>query len=260
MKKNKKLLILTLTAATSLVVSQVYTYPVIASQLAQAQTTITPTESDESPTPTGEKNATDSAKPQDETQIKSLRDKLASVVAEMRKKDQKVVAGDLKKLNGNTIEVDTVFGNTERAQFDDNLTKFYRIVGAATEEIKKTDIKEKQYIIVTGPHLDGIINANEIYVDEHFESRAGRITEVDSVNYTFKLETFEKDTLTVSVEKSTNQEYLNPASKLIEAGGFAKIKEGDIAHIVYGVTSIKDQKTNITPSRVFIIPAAYFVK
>lgn len=212
------------------------------------------------PDPSVTKVATESAKASDSAQIKSLRDRLASVVAQMRKKDQKVVAGDLKSFSGTSLELETVFGTTEKAQIDEALTKFYRITGAATEEIKREDIKEKQYIIVTGPHLDGVITANEIYVDEHFESRAGRITEVNSTNFTFKLETFEKDTLNVSVERSTNQEILNSKTLAIEQGGFTRIKEGDIAHIVYGVTSVKEQKVNVTPTRIFIIPAAYFVK
>ncbi len=216
-----------------------------------------------SPTPTGiseSKVATGSAESSDSAKIKPLRDRLASVVAEMRKKDQKVVAGDLKSISGTTLEVETVFGSTEKAQIDETLTKFYRIIGAATEEIKKTDIKEKQYVIITGPHLDGVINANEVYIDEHFESRAGRVTEVDSTNFNFKLETFEKETLNISVEKSTTQEILNIKTLNVEAGSFSRIKEGDIAHIVFGVKSVKEQKTSISPSRVFIIPVGYFTK
>ena len=204
--------------------------------------------------------ATSSAQASESAELKKLRDRLANVVSEMRKKEQKVVAGDLKSMNGSVLEVETVFGNTEKAQIDDTLTKFYRIIGAATEEIKRADVKNGQYVIVTGPHLDGVISANEVYVDEHFESRAGRITEVNSANFTFKVDTFEKETLTVSVDRGAAQEIMNSKTKRAEAGGFSRIKEGDIAHIVYSVTSLKDTRTTVTPNRIFVIPGAYFAQ
>lgn len=204
--------------------------------------------------------ASPSADVTDTTQIKTLRDRLASVVANMRKKDQKVVAGDLKKISGSSIELETVFGTSEKAILDEALTKFYRIVGAATEEVKREDLKEKQYIIVTGPHLDGETTANEVYIDEHFESRAGRITDVNATNSTLKLETFEKDTINVTISRSTTLEIMNNKTLAVEQGGFARIREGDIAHIVYPVRSISDKKLNITPSKVFVIGSTYFVK
>ncbi len=217
-----------------------------------------------SPTPsiTGSLNSLE-ASPSADTdtaQIKTLRDKLASVVANMRKKDQKVVAGDLKKISGSTVELETVFGSSEKAILDEALTKFYRIIGAATEEVKREDLKESQYIIVTGPHLDGKITANEIYIDEHFESRAGRITDVNTANATLKLETFDKDTISVTISRSTSLELLNSKTVAVEQGGFARIKEGDIAHIVYPVKSISEKKVSVTPSKVFVISSTYFTK
>lgn len=192
--------------------------------------------------------------------IRILRDRLASVVAELRKKDEQVVAGEIKTLDPKVIEVDTIAGATEQIQIDETLTKYYRIVGAAKEEIEQKDLKVGQYAIITSLSADGALSANEIYIDEPFDSKAGRITEIDSTNYTFKLETFDKETITVDIVKSVKQEVLNVSTLALEDSSFAKLKEGDTVHIVYPVKSIKQQPTIVTPARLLLIPLAYFNK
>jgi hypothetical protein len=228
------------------------------SVLAQPTSTETPLETT---TPGAESLvATDSASTGTPSDIRKLRDRLASVVAELRKKDEQVIAGEVKSIDTTNLEVDTISSIVEKIQIDDTLTKYYRISGAAKEEITQKDVKQGSYVIVTGLRTEGSFSANEIYIDEPFDSKAGRITEIDSNTNTFKLETFDKETLTVVINKSAYQEYLNPKTAAVEQGGFTKMKEGDTAHVVYALKSIKSQTTTITPARILVIPVGYFSK
>jgi len=202
--------------------------------------------------------ATDSATDTDLLDIRKRRDRFASVVAELRKKDEQIIAGQVKSIDTTSIEIDTIAGSVEKLQLDDLLTKYYRISGAAKEEIQQKDIKSGQYAIVTGFQSEGSLSANEIYLDEPFDSKAGRIVEIDSDNYTFKLESFDKETLTVSIDRNVTQEILDVKGTSLEMAGFARLKEGDTVHIVYPVKSIKQQTTFITPIRMLVIPLAYF--
>jgi hypothetical protein len=211
---------------------------------------------------TSEVEATKSAESSPSAFIKPLRDKLAEVVAKMRKDDQRVLAGEIVKLSEINFEVDTVFSSRERFVIDEALTKYFKITGSAIEEVKRQDLAIGQYIVVTGPNLDNVVNANEVFIDEHFETKSGRITQINLADFTFKMETFDKDELSVNIEKSTTQEILAFAgdSVSVQSGGFSKMKEGDIAHIVYGLPKINERKTQVTPTKLFIIPSAYFNK
>lgn len=204
--------------------------------------------------------ATDSATDTDLLDIRKRRDRFASVVAELRKKDEQIIAGQVKSIDTTSIEIDTIAGSVEKLQLDDLLTKYYQISGAAKEEIQQKDIKSGQYAIVTGFRAEGSLSANEIYLDEPFDSKAGRIIEIDGDNYTFKLESFDKETLTVSIDRNVTQEILNAKGTGLETGGFTRLREGDTVHIVYPVKSIKQQTTFVTPTRLLVIPLAYFNK
>lgn len=228
------------------------------SVLAQPTTSETPTETT---TPGAEGLvATDSANTDAPSNIRELRDRLASVVAQLRRKDERVIAGEIKSLNTTSLEVDTIAGAISKIQLDETLTKYYRITGAAKEEIELKDVKVGQYAIVTGLNTDGGFSANEIYIDEPFDSKAGRISEINSENFTFKLETFDKETISVNIERSVVQETLNPKTLALESSSFTRLKEGDTVHIVYPVKSIKQQPTIVTPARLLLIPLGYFNK
>lgn len=195
----------------------------------------------------------------DPDSLRMLRDKLASVVAELRKKDEQVVAGEVRVIEPNYLEIDTIAGVVQKVELDEALTKYFRVVGAAKEEIEPKDMVVGAYVLVTGLRTDGSFTANEVYIDEHFESKAGRVTELDATNLTLRLETFDKDILTVSVARSTTQELIN-ASGTLEASIFSRIKEGDTVHVVYAVSSLRTPVSAVTPTRLLVIPMGYLSK
>lgn len=212
--------------------------------------TTTPAEGDAvTPTPDSEGNTPN---------IRVLRDRLASVVAELRKKDEQVIVGEVKSVDTANLEVDTISGVVEKIQLDETLSKYYQITGAAKEEIEQKDVEVGNYVIATGIRTEGAFSADEIYIDEPFDSKAGRVTEINGTNFTFRLETFDKDVLTVNVDRSVNQEILVVSTLGLEGSSFSRLREGDTVHIVYPVNSIKTQVTNVTPIRMLVIPLAYF--
>ena len=240
------------------VVSGLVLYLPLRHALAQEETPVVLSETPAvSISPSEEKPASDSATT-DPADLRRLRDRLASVVAQLRKKDEQLVVGELKTVDTATLEIDTIAGVAQKVQLDETLSKYYRISGAAKEEIAQKDLKAGEYVIVTGMRTEGAFSANEVYVDEPFDSKAGRVTEINSTDYTLKVETFDKETITIDIDRSVTQEVLNTRGLNLEGASFATVKEGDTVHIVYPVKSIKKQITRITPTRILIIPLAYF--
>lgn len=208
-------------------------------------------------TPGADAPASDSATT-DPSDLRKLRDRLASVVAQLRKKDEQVIAGQVSSLQGAVMDVETLAGSTEKITLDDTLTKYYRISGAAKEERELKDVTTGAYVVITGLRTDGSFTANEIYEDEHFESKAGRVTDMDSTDYTLRVETYDKETITVIVGRGVTIEALNVTSQTLGSGSFTQIREGDTVHIVYPVKTLNQQVSSVTPTRILIVPLAYF--
>lgn len=195
-----------------------------------------------------------------EASIKNLRDRIASKVAQLRKRDEQAVSGQIISMTDTELVIESIFGKKETIQLDETLTKFYRFTGSAREEITKADTKVGQYIVVLGPRSSDKIIANEVFKDELYQSKSGRVTEVNASKSTIKIDTFDKETITVSIEGTTAIQAINPSSASIVAGTFARIKEGDTVHVVFRVLSISQKLDTVTASRILHIPVAYFAK
>lgn len=193
-------------------------------------------------------------------EIKSLRDKIASHVAQLRKKDQQAVAGQIVEDTGKHYVIETLFGKKETIDLDETLTKYYRFTSSVQEEVIKKDIIPGSYIVVVGPRTNATISANEIYKDEIFQQKAGRVVEVNTATSTIKLDTFEKDTITVVIESTTQIQQLISSSHTAGAGSLSKIKEGDTIHVVYKLNTITEKPDKFTANRLLHIPVAYFAK
>lgn len=195
-----------------------------------------------------------------EASIKNLRDRIASKVAQLRKRDEQAVSGQIISMTDTELVIESIFGKKETIQLDETLTKYYRFTGSAREEITKADTKVGQYIVVLGPRSSDKIIANEVFKDELYQSKSGRVTEVNASKSTIKIDTFDKETITVSIEGTTAIQAINPSSASIVAGTFARIKEGDTVHVVFRVLSISQKLDTVTASRILHIPVAYFAK
>lgn len=196
----------------------------------------------------------------DETEIKDFKDKIASKVAELQKKDQKAVAGYVIKNDKTQIAIKSEDKKNFQIKIDDILTKVYKISGAIKKEIQVEDLIKDDYLIVTGPISDTTVTANEIYVDEKYLAKVGRVTEVDKTNFSLKLMTPEKEEYSLDVESNTTQSMLNIKTLVVEKSGFSKIKEGDMIHFVVKKSQLEQKNNQFSAKKILTIPQEFFIK
>lgn len=206
-------------------------------------------------------SATTEASPSAEvtkTEISDIKEKIATKVAELRKKNQKAIAGRITVIKGNTISIKNADDEVYEVKVDPDLTQVYQI-STTKKEIKAADLKVGVYIIVTGPILDKTIDANYIYQDEMYAVLSGKITDINKDDFSIKVSTTDKDTYTLDIENSTNQTLMDIKTLELDKIGFSKLKEGDTIHFVIKKTGTEKEK-RFTAIKLVIIPQEYFQK
>lgn len=191
-------------------------------------------------------------------EIQDLKEKIATKVAELRKKNQRAVAGIIIAIKDLNITIKTDNGDYD-IKVDEALTKVYTI-GTTKKEIKAGELKKDSYIIVTGPMLDKTIDANYIYQDEQFIVKAGKITDINKDDFYIKVLTTDKDTYTLDIENSTTQQLMDIKTLSLDKIGFSKLKEGDTIHFVFKKTGTEKEVNRYTALRVVVVPQEYFQK
>jgi len=140
------------------------------------------------------------------------------------------------------------------------LTKIYQIRNNQKNEIKLSQIKKDDYLVVNGPTSETTVSANYIFADEQYLVDVGKITEVDKENYSLKIITSDKETIGLDIETSTKQTILDIKTLELNRTGFSKIKEGDTIHFVIRKSLPNADKTNFLAIKILIIPQEYFIK
>lgn len=201
----------------------------------------------------------------DDQNVKILREKIATKVEEMRKKDQRAYAGKIQKIEDTSITIASVENNEDKQyviKIDETLTNLFRIAGATTKELKKSDLKKGDYVIVTGQQLNEGIEADSIYIDEEFLVRTGSIIEVDKESFFLKVVTNDKEEFTLDIQNSTRQFMYNMKTKENERTGFSKLKEGDTVHFVVSKTNPGDstEKNRFDAVRILVIPQEFLAR
>lgn len=193
-----------------------------------------------------------------QTEVQDLKEKIATKVAELRKKNQKAVAGKITSIKDKSIMIKNNDDAEYEVKVDEALTKVYRI-GVTKKEIKSTDLKVGLYIIATGPIIDKTIDANYIYQDEQFTVLSGKITEINKDDFFIKVLTTDKDTYTLDIENSTGQQLMDIKTFELDKVGFSKLKEGDTIHFVIKKTGT-EKENRYTATKIVIVPQEYFQK
>ncbi len=192
--------------------------------------------------------------------IENFKEKVATKVAELNKKNDKPAVGYISLIKGDTIEFDTTSG-TYTAKVDSNLTSVFSLDNGIKKEIKTTDLKKGDYIIVSGPQLDKAVTANTIYKDEEYIVKSGKITEVNTDDVYLKIVSSDKDSIILDIPTRIRLQLLNSKTLEIEPVTLAKIKEGDTVHFVYKKASDqKDASSRAKAERVLIVPQEFFQK
>lgn len=195
-----------------------------------------------------------------EKDIQTLKDKIATKVAEMRQKNNKAVSGFVDTVSNNKIRIKTNLDDEYTVQIDSQLTKFFQITGSQKKEVNIDQIKKGLYIIATGVLNDKTINANFIYIDQLFEISSGKVTEVNKTDFYVKVMTTDKINVTLDIETFTKQQMLNIKTLSVEKVGFSKIKEGDTIHFVVNRTGNEKEPNRFSAQKITVIPQEYFSK
>ncbi|NTU47111.1 hypothetical protein HGA88_05790 [Candidatus Roizmanbacteria bacterium] len=194
--------------------------------------------------------------------VKALREKVASKVAELRK-NQKAVAGnvtDITTLAAGTIKIKTPEDIEYIVKIDDSLTKLFQVVGNSKKEIKKSAVQKNAYLLVTGPLIDKTIQANYVYQDDQYIVKSGKITEVNKDDYYVKVISSDKDNYTLDVQTKSQLVMMNIKTLDQEKVGFSKLKEGDTVHFVVRRTGTETEPNRYSIERMLVIPQEYYQK
>jgi hypothetical protein len=193
-------------------------------------------------------------------EIEQFKEKLASKVAELQKKEEKATAGLISEIQGKQIKFKTKENETYTAIIDDVLTKYYSLESGSKDEIEFSDLSKNDYIIVSGTTNDKSITANNIYKDVSYTSGSGIINEINQTDYSIKTSSFENETLTIDIESLTKRYVINTKTYELEVIGFSKIKTGDIIDFIYKNVSSNKKELRFSATKIIIIPAEFFNK
>lgn len=197
----------------------------------------------------------------EEADIQNFKEKVATKVAELRRENNKAIAGTVTSTEGTTTMKFVTDNDVEfDVKLDENLTNYFQIAGTAVKEIKKEDVKKGDYIIVDGVVNDKTVQANSVYVDTLLLVLTGRIIEVNSDDFSIKVLGNDKETYTLDVQSATRQMLLNTTTLTEEKIGFSKIKEGDSIHFVVEKTGAEKEVNRFDAIKFLIIPQEYFIK
>lgn len=203
-------------------------------------------------------------KSQEDLEIQTLKEKIATKVAELRGKNNKAVSGTVQELitpeKMTKLKIKTWRDEDFGVKIDPDLTKFYQIAGVQKKEIKSNTIKKNSYIIVTGVIKEKEVEANFVYLDELFFVASGKVTEVNRPEFFIRVVTADKENYTLDVETFTKQQMLNIKTLSPESVSFSKIKEGDTIHFVLKKTSQPIESNRFAAQKILIIPQEYFIK
>lgn len=189
--------------------------------------------------------------------IQSLKEKIATKVAQLYQQNKKIVSGIITKKSQGIIELTSEDNISYKITIDELLTKFSSLLNNTQKEIKKEDLNENDFVIVVGTLIDNSINAKSIYQDQQYLVYSGKVIEVNKNDYSLKILTSEKDEYIIDIEVSTKQQILDIKKLTLDPCGFSKIKEGDTIHFV-GKKPKEKKVYRFSATRILIIPQEYF--
>lgn len=200
----------------------------------------------------------------EDKEIQTLKEKIATKVAELRQKNSKATSGLVTEKSEKKLKIRINSNEVFEVKLDTDLTKFYRITGNIKKEAKSSEVIKGSYIIVTGIMHDKSIDANSVYLDEPFIVDFGKITEVNTQEFYLKVLTTEKENYILDVETFSKQQMLNIKTLELERVGFSKIKEGDTIHFVVKKTGPlaggEKEPNRFAAQKILLIPQEYFIR
>lgn len=191
--------------------------------------------------------------------LEKIKEKVAEKVQEL-KKNERSYAGIITRKDDDEWEIESLTGEKSKISIDGSLTGFYSVSGKTVKEIKQEEMKEKDYVFVTGPMIDDAVTANAVYKYAPSLVFSGKITSVDSAAFVVKVLGLDKTTYDIDIERSTSQQMMNIKTLQFEKIGFSKLKEGDTIHVAVQADLADPKKTKFSAVRILVIPNEYFMQ
>lgn len=185
-----------------------------------------------------------------------LKDKIATKVAELTKKNNTVITGTIKTILNENLEITLSDNSTQKVTTDDLLTVYKSADRASVKTLKRQDLAKGDYVVIFGTALEGETAANTVYKQAQYDVLDGQIIAVNKTDFSLDVVTTEKEEYTLDIERTTNQLLTDPKTLTTEKTGFSKIKAGDRIHFVVAHQNKRLKRT--TAVRILIIPQEYF--
>jgi len=187
-------------------------------------------------------------------QIRELRERVATKVAELKEKGKRAWYGEIKSISGTTIILTTKQG--EKTILTDEDTIFLRIGAGGRKKITLANLVVGEQIVALG-QVDtekGEMTAKVIIGKILPININGKVTAVDVEGGTLTVATLHRGSFIVDVETTTKILAWEKGKGLTKSG-LSKIKVGDRVHVNgFTTTKPKEGENRITGNRILVLP------
>jgi hypothetical protein len=233
---KKIILIIALTALTA---TPIYAQTKLASPSGKISPTAKPTQ-----------EATSSSIISKLKQIETLKEKIATKVAELREKDTSGILGTIKKIDSGTMIV-TSQGVDKKVTYSDD-TVYYQLKDGDRTDAKNTILKEGALIGIVGIYNSdkSSLAAKTVYTEDINYNVYGKVSDIDRDSYTITVKT--KDGSQVVDIETTTKVFIYSENKKVEKSGFSKLKVGDPVHVFS--TFKQKESGKIRGDKIYALP------
>lgn len=163
--------------------------------------------------------------------IDDLKERLATKVAELRQSQKKAIFGTVKAVTISTITLETKTSDVKIEITDD--IKVFQTLKDKRTELSTDDIEKGDFIVVFGDYdtsLDLMKSKVIVIQNPASEKLHGIVTAIDAKEYTISVETTQKQTYVIDIEKYTTVASYSTSGGTIKSG-FSKIALGETVFI-----------------------------
>lgn len=187
-----------------------------------------------------------------EQEIKELKDKLATKVAELKITSQKVFLGTIKTLSDQKIILTT---DTQEINInlDENTSLQQEDKTGSKKNIKISQLAQGQTLLALGTFNkdSSELLAKNIVARDLATTIVGAVKSVDKKNYQLMVLSNGKEILVD--HQTTTKDFLYEEGKNLQKIGFSKFSEGQTVYVYGFMTKDKDGKEMLSAERIIIL-------
>ncbi len=188
--------------------------------------------------PTASASAAPTVQDKKLTQMDDLKERLATKVAELRQSQKKAIYGTVKSITVSTLTIETKTSDV-KIELTDAIKVFQTLKGTRTE-LDIEDVDTGDTVVLFGDYdtsLD-LMKTKVIVIQNPIPEKVyGKVSAVDTKEFTISVETAEKQTYVIDIEKYTVVSAFSSGGGIAKSG-FSKIETG---HSVF-VSGTKNTK------------------